>query len=130
MRISLRASRSAALAAAVIVVVAAAGCNRETSPGQDELATGGNAAHGKQLIVHYGCGACHTIGGVDAIGKVGPALTSIKSRAYIAGVLTNTPAHLEKWIMDPTEISPKTAMPDLHVGEADARDIVAYLYTQ
>jgi cytochrome c len=31
--------------------------------------------------------------------------------------------------MDPKEVEPGTAMPDLGIGEAEARDIAAYLFT-
>jgi cytochrome c1 len=48
----------------------------------------------------------------------------------LAGRLNNTPANLQAWIRDPQRISPGTAMPDLNVGEGDARDISAFLYTR
>jgi cytochrome c1 len=51
-------------------------------------------------------------------------------RAIIAGRLSNPPANMEKWIRDPQHVSPGTAMPDLNVGEDDARDITAFLYTR
>jgi cytochrome c len=34
-----------------------------------------------------------------------------------------------QWIRDPQHLKPGTAMPDLAVGERDARDIAAYLHT-
>jgi hypothetical protein len=37
---------------------------------------------------------------------------------------------MEKWIRDPQHVAPGTAMPDLRVGEGDARDITAFLYTR
>jgi cytochrome c1 len=37
---------------------------------------------------------------------------------------------MERWIRDPQHVSPGTAMPDLGVGEGDARDITAFLYTR
>jgi cytochrome c1 len=37
---------------------------------------------------------------------------------------------MQQWIRDPQHVSPGTAMPDLHVGEQDARDITAFLYTR
>ena len=78
----------------------------------------------------YGCDACHTIpGAVDARGLVGPPLTQIANRIYIAGVLTNTPDNLIEWIQNPPGVDPRTAMPNLGIGEAAARDIAAYLYT-
>jgi cytochrome c1 len=36
---------------------------------------------------------------------------------------------LIRWIQDPPSIDPKTAMPNVRVTEADARDIAAFLYT-
>jgi cytochrome c len=50
-------------------------------------------------------------------------------RTYIAGVLTNTPENMERWIKDPPAVDGLTAMPKLGVGDQDARDIVGYLYT-
>jgi cytochrome c len=94
------------------------------------LTNGGNAARGKELIRSYGCGSCHTIPrvpGAEAI--VGPNLQGIASRAYIAGVAPNTPENMIRWIMDPPSVDDKTAMPNLHVGASEARDIAAYLYT-
>ena len=113
----------------VLVCLSMIGCDDSSRNG--ELMTGGDAGKGRGLIVKYGCNACHVIDSIPgAIGQVGPPLTNIKQRSYIAGVLSNTPANLQRWIMNPTEISPKTAMPDLDVTEQDARDIAAFLYSQ
>jgi cytochrome c1 len=60
---------------------------------------------------------------------VGPPLAGIASRAYIAGVLTNTPENMERWIQDPRAVDSLTAMPNAGVTETDARHITAYLYT-
>jgi cytochrome c1 len=60
---------------------------------------------------------------------VGPPLTSIGSRTYLAGELPNTPANMMQWIRHPREAEPRTAMPDTGVTDGDARDIAAYLYT-
>ena len=85
---------------------------------------------GKAMILAYGCGACHVIPGVaGASGKVGPRLNETVERVYIAGVLPNSPQNLVRWIRDPQDVDPLTAMPDLNVGPQDARDIAAYLYT-
>lgn len=35
-----------------------------------------------------------------------------------------------RWIQKPHEIEPGTAMPDTGVGEAEARDLAAYLLSQ
>jgi cytochrome c len=92
--------------------------------------TGGNAKRGVTSIKKYGCGSCHTIPGIrSAHSLVGPNLSAVASRAYIAGVLTNSPDHLVDWIRNPQAIDNKTAMPNLSVSARDARDIAAYLYT-
>ncbi|MEO7057115.1 MAG: c-type cytochrome [Caldimonas sp.] len=91
---------------------------------------GGNAKRGPALIVAYGCAACHTVPGVrGADANVGPPLTRIGDRTYIAGMLRNSPANLVRWIRQPQAVIPGNAMPDMGVTEVDARDIAAYLYT-
>jgi cytochrome c1 len=60
---------------------------------------------------------------------VGPSLERLGGRAYVGGVLPNTRENLVRWILNPPAVDPQTAMPNLHVSEADARDIAGYLYT-
>ncbi len=92
--------------------------------------TGGEPARGKEIIRRYGCEACHSIPGVaGARGQTGPPLDGIGSRPHLAGGLPNTPDNLMRWIRNPQEIQPGTAMPELGVTERDGRDIAAYLYT-
>src|SRR5687768_1587530 len=92
--------------------------------------TGGDPDRGKAALRAYGCTACHTIPRVPgANGLVGPPLGGIASRAYIGGVAPNTPDNMVRWLMDPPALAPRTAMPNLGVGPADARDMTAYLYT-
>ena len=94
------------------------------------LTHGGSPARGEELIRSYGCGACHTIPRVaGAKSTVGPDLQGIASRAYIAGVLPNTPENMMRWLMNPPAVDDKTAMPNLHIGAVEARDMAAYLYT-
>ena len=105
------------------------GCGTE-HPRLAVTGTGGDPRHGPELLRQYGCGACHTIAGVGgADGMVGPPLTGLVNRLYIAGALPNTPEHLIAWIQAPQTIDPGTAMPDLGVTEPHARHIAAYLYT-
>jgi putative membrane protein len=100
------------------------------SPRQAAQLVGGDAARGRVALRQYGCGACHTVPGVvGADGLVGPPLAGIGGRAYIAGVLTNTPEHLVLWIVNPRGVDSLTAMPITGVGEREARDIATYLYT-
>jgi putative membrane protein len=94
------------------------------------LVTGGDPQRGMLAITKYGCGSCHTIAGIrTAHGLVGPPLTGIGARLYVAGVLPNTPQNIVHWIRDPKGVDAKTAMPVLNVTEPDAADIAAYLYS-
>ncbi|HEX6533162.1 MAG TPA: c-type cytochrome [Gemmatimonadaceae bacterium] len=119
-------SRSAACAALIALL---AGCDRDGHWRDARLATGGDPAHGRAAMLHYGCGACHTIPGVPgASSKVGPNLSGIASRMYIAGVLPNTPSNMMRWIEDPQGVDHLTAMPEMGVTPRDARDMASYLY--
>jgi cytochrome c2 len=92
---------------------------------------GGDPRRGEAMFIQYGCGSCHSLKNVrTATGMVGPPLDGIALRMIIAGHLANNPANMEEWIRDPQHVSPGTAMPDLNVGEEDARDITAFLYTR
>jgi cytochrome c551/c552 len=91
---------------------------------------GGEAQRGAVAIRNYGCGACHRIPGIaGAISMAGPPLDDWAQRRYIAGKLPNQPQNLIQWIRFPQAIAPGSAMPDLNVSEADARDISAYLFS-
>lgn len=91
---------------------------------------GADADQGAAWMVQYGCGSCHVIPGVTgARGSVGPSLAGFRHRAYVAGILPNDPGSLMRWLMNPAVYAPNTAMPDLDVTEAHARDMAAYLYT-
>lgn len=93
-------------------------------------ALGGDRENGRRLLRQFGCGACHEIPGVAAAkGKVGPPLEGVASRIYLAGLLPNTAETMAAFIRDPQAADPRTAMPDMGIGEAHARDMVAYLYT-
>ena len=117
------------LAGLVLLAMALSGCDKDA----DETAismVGGNPQRGRQIITIYGCNSCHTIPGVDgANALVGPPLIKMAARTYVGGVLQNTPANIMKWIQNAPAVDPKTAMPDLHVTQGDARDIATYLYT-
>ncbi|HEY4306737.1 MAG TPA: cytochrome c [Gemmatimonadaceae bacterium] len=92
---------------------------------------GGDAARGKAVIVATGCGACHVIDGVPGgQGKVGPPLDGIADRSVVGGVLPNTVENIMRWIEDAPSLSPHTAMPNLGLSPAQARDVVAYLYSR
>jgi cytochrome c len=115
-----RCARTALLLGALL-----AACSTGSRPPPPE----GDAARGRVLLQQYGCGYCHSIPGVKgARGNVGPPLDDVGRRVYLAGSLPNTPHQMAQWIRFPQSYRPGTAMPDLHVGAEDARDMVAHLY--
>lgn len=125
------------IASTVVIVIVIVGIMYEYAEQRSLMrlhaaaATGGDPKRGEALFIQYGCGSCHALQNVrEATGDVGPPLDGIAGRVIIAGHLANTPQNMERWIRDPQHVSPGTAMPDLGVGEADARDITAFLYTR
>ncbi|WP_137389572.1 c-type cytochrome [Rhodoligotrophos defluvii] len=115
------------IATPLLLIVALAGCGEEA--GAPELRVRGDPEAGAAAIRSHGCGICHTIPGIaGADATVGPPLVHYDERAYVAGVLPNTPRDLIRWIVDPPAVDPRTAMPELGVSEEEARDIAAYLY--
>ena len=100
-------------------------------PHQDTIPVTGppDAGRGRRAMEQYLCVTCHVIPGiVGSHSPVGPPLAGMARREFIAGVLTNTPENMIRWLRFPQEISPRNAMPNLGVTEAHARDIAAYLY--
>jgi cytochrome c len=91
--------------------------------------TGGNPEHGKKAIGKYGCAACHTIDGIRSEAMVGPPLTRMAARSYLAGSLQNNAENLIRFIQHPRAVHNDTAMPEMRLTDEEARDIAAYLYT-
>ncbi|MGZ2410661.1 cytochrome c2 [Sphingomonas sp. F9_3S_D5_B_2] len=123
--------------AGLVVVLGLIGVTREYVHERTQLRTHaaaithGDPWRGEAMFIQYGCGSCHALKNVrNATGTVGPPLDGVALRVIIGGHLTNTPTNMQKWIRDPQQVSPGTAMPDLNVGEQDARDITAFLYTR
>jgi cytochrome c1 len=113
-----------------LFVLLLAACQREIGH-TEKFIPGGDVMAGREAIIAYGCGACHVIPGIpNAVAYVGPPLNEYEQRHYIAGNLPNTADNLVYWIQYPQSVEPGTAMPNLDVTEADARNIVAYLYSQ
>ena len=78
------------------------------------------------------CASCHTINGTSAQGTTGPNLTHVGSRGTIvAGLLTNTPDNLGRWLADPEAVKPgnlmgKVVTPGLLTPQ-QISDLTAYL---
>jgi cytochrome c2 len=123
--------------AAVLLIVALVGTiieygeQRTMMRSHAAAMTGGDPVRGEAMFIQYGCGSCHALKNVrTATGAVGPPLDGVALRVVIGGHLANTPDNMAAWIRNPQQISPGTAMPNLHVGDGDARDITAFLYTR
>jgi cytochrome c1 len=96
---------------AFLLLAGPAAARQSGGPGAHKEGSASGLTAAASLIAKYGCGACHQIPGVEgADGLVGPPLTNIGSRVYIAGVLPNTPDNLAAWIQNPQSYVPGNAM--------------------
>jgi mono/diheme cytochrome c family protein len=90
----------------------------------------GNVEAGKRALNQYLCATCHQIPGITGANKhVGPPLNGIATRRYIGGIIANNPENLVRWLIDPQQFDPLSAMPALGVTTKDAQDMAAFLYT-
>jgi cytochrome c oxidase subunit II len=89
----------------------------------------GATGEGAALFSRHGCGACHTIAGVDARGTVGPDLSHLGSRETVgAGILPNSQENIARFITEPDRIKPGSQMPPFGMLPAkDIRAIAAWL---
>lgn len=102
----------------------------ESAPARDVRSVG-DPVRGKIAVTQYACQACHIM--PDVIGAkvyIGRPLTGFAGHKLIAGRLPNNHRNLERWLLDPQQIDPATAMPDMGLSERDARDIAAYLLSR
>jgi cytochrome c oxidase subunit 2 len=77
-----------------------------------ETPSGALASQGQSQFIANGCGACHTVRGTAADGRVGPDLTHVGSRPRIgAGTLGNEPDAVLRWIADTDVVKPGVHMP-------------------
>jgi cytochrome c oxidase subunit 2 len=87
------------------------------------------AIEGSRVFHAVGCGACHTIRGTSAGGRVGPDLTHVGSRPTLAAsVLPNDPEAFRRWVAHPAAIKPQALMPRFDMLPLeDLRALAAYL---
>ena len=90
----------------------------------------GDPEAGRRAAHHYLCATCHVIPGiVGATRHVGPPLAGIGTRRSIGGIIPNTRDNMVRWLQNPQQFDPQSAMPALGLSERDARDIAAFLAT-
>ena len=112
--------------AASLAALLAAACAALPAAAQDR----GRIERGRDLLVQYRCGSCHTIPGVPGSrGQVAQALTAWGQRSYIAGRLANRPDLLARWIEAPASLVPGTLMPRMGASPDEAQAMAAYLFT-
>ena len=83
---------------------------------------------GQRVFLSRPCAACHAIRGTAANGKIGPDLTHVGGRKYIAaGLLETTRGSLAAWIADPQTLKPGNNMPMVPLAAEELRSVSAYL---
>lgn len=87
------------------------------------------AERGEEVFRREGCGACHTVRGTDAAGRVGPDLTHVGSRVSLAaGTLGVERDEFARWLGHTESIKPEVRMPTYDfLPEEDIYDLAAYL---
>ncbi|MFZ2169016.1 MAG: cytochrome c oxidase subunit II [Methylococcaceae bacterium] len=114
------------------VVAQSAAEFREWQDAQRKTAASASAIDinaGKKLFLDR-CAGCHTIRGTEAVGAHAPDLTHLKSRRLIAaGLLTNTPDHLVKWITHAQDLKPGARMPSMELTATEISALSAFLST-
>lgn len=92
--------------------------------------TSPDAVQGKEIFLANACAQCHTIGGTDAAGTVGPNLTHFASRGTLgSAVYKNDDQNLYKWIEDAPGRKAGVIMPSFKgvLTDEQIRALVAYL---
>ena len=100
---------------------------REFQPAQEP--TTQETREGKALFLSHGCGACHTIRGTPAAGRLGPDLTHVGGRISIgAAILVTDEASIARWITHNQDIKPGNLMPDFDIfSESELLALSRYL---
>jgi mono/diheme cytochrome c family protein len=107
-----RAGMVGALAVSLLASSLGLGGDRADAQSREALVT-----RGRELFSDKGCYGCHTIGATGT--PIGPDLGR-------AGALRSE-ATLTRWLLDPAAQAPTRHMPNLHLSEAEASALAAYL---
>jgi cytochrome c oxidase subunit II len=92
---------------------------------------GESSSRGAKVFAERTCIQCHAVRGATPGARavrVAPDLTHFASRAWLgAGILTNSPANLVRWLKDPQSIKPGSHMPSLRLTDDETQDLSSYL---
>lgn len=84
------------------------------------------ARRGRGLFMAAGCGTCHAVRGTPAAGAIGPDLSRVGARRFIAaGSLPTTAEHLAQFIENSQHLKPGNLMPPFRIFQPDERDAIA-----
>jgi cytochrome c oxidase subunit II len=87
-----------------------------------------SAALGQEVFLSGTCAACHTVRGTSASATVGPDLTHLASRRWLAaGTVPNTRDSLRGWVTDPQGVKPGARMPPTSMSRAELEALLDYL---
>ena len=85
---------------------------------------------GVQLFQQKSCASCHAIRGTVDVARVAPDLTHLATRETLgAGVITNTPENLRRWLEHPQAIKAGSHMPEVRLTAPELDAVVAYFET-
>lgn len=97
--------------------------------------SGADMGKGRQLLETKGCGSCHVFTGVAALPSSSPP--AMEPKAFERGHRLApdlrvarermTAARMIAWLEDPKAVKPDSAMPNIALTPAEARDIAAYV---
>lgn len=83
---------------------------------------------GRAVFLAKACAACHTVRGTSAAGNLGPDLTHVGSRLYLAaGLLPTTRGSLAAWVADPQTLKPGNNMPLVPLDPGELNALSAWL---
>jgi cytochrome c oxidase subunit 2 len=83
---------------------------------------------GQEVFLTKPCVMCHTVRGTPAGSRVGPELTHLMSRRYLAaGTLPLTRGNLASWIVDPHGSKPGVNMPVTRLAADEQEALLSYL---
>lgn len=88
-----------------------------------------SATAGGKIFIAAGCGACHTVRGGAAAGRIGPDLTHVGGRLSLAAdTLTASKDNFSRWITDNQILKPGNHMPAFrNLSASDLDDLTTYL---
>ncbi len=87
---------------------------------------GETVERGATLFLASGCGACHAVRGTQAAGAIGPDLSRIGGRRFLAAAtLPNTTENLARFIVEPAALKPGSLMPPFAIFSGEERRALA-----